>query len=120
MTDIEKIFTPFVELLDPETRGDMMIYISDLRKEHGDAWRNYFDTEHPDLVILVDLAANKTADEAMPLFKAHAVGLLNDAGVWGFELLIAQGLVRGWCNTNEMFLRDMHRYIRAEIDKPRF
>lgn len=118
---IEQIFAPFVTLLDDASRDELLEAIREARREHGEAWMRYFNAEWPDYVLLIDLAANKTAEEAVPLFKAHAVNMLQDVeGLSGIAYVGARILTRKWCDDNAEWLKTMHDLIRAEIDKPRF
>lgn len=119
MPNIEEIFAPYIDLQDPATLRAMLTEIRELQREYGAAWLEHFKAEQPDLVIMVDLAANKTAEEALPLFTEHALRLVDQSGLSGFILAGTRLAVKGWCRSNKAFLIDTHGIIRAEIDRKR-
>lgn len=120
MNTFESIFAPFQALLDPETFNGLMAAIGEMRRQHGDKWQGYFNAEFPDFVLLIDLAANKTAAEALPLFRDYAISLVDDSDMDSWMKAAGRLAASGWVRGNSAWLTDMHGRIRAEIDKPRF
>lgn len=73
--------------------------IRDAKERGGAAWLELFKKENPGLVFAIDLIANKTFDEAYKI-------LFNEYGLLVMPFHEA--------------IKNIHCYLRAEIDKPRF
>lgn len=120
MASIEQIFAPLADLLDEEERENLITEIVEMKKQYGASWMAYFQEEYPEYLVLIDAAANKTTEEAIPYLKAFAIGELEKAGFEGLSLLGGRIAVSGFLKANTAWLLEMHSRIKAEIDKPRF
>lgn len=92
-------WTEIVALLSPEGQQRLVDWIRNAKEERGSGWLDAVRAEYPTFCWMIDLVANKTADEAFrdlqdefPIFPLHHI---------------------------EGQIHALHRMLRSEIDKPR-
>lgn len=84
-------------ILTPDGREDLLELIREYRRSHGKQWLTEIEHELPLLYWIVDLAANKTADESIKE--------------------IADQYPAAWLFGGQ--IRQLHAVLKQEIDKPR-
>jgi hypothetical protein len=85
--------------LSPEGQKQIVEFIHRAKRERGSRWLPYIKAEFPMATWIIDLAANKTADEALE------------------EVKQAYPTLPVWIVGNQ--IRELHATLRREIDRPR-
>lgn len=86
-------------LLSPEGQRQLIDFVRRAKEERGAGWIDAIKSDYPMLVWIVDLVANKTADEAFRFLQEEFPI---------FPLSMFEGKIH-----------NLHAALRAEIDRPR-
>lgn len=92
-------FGDVMNLLSPDGQRQLIDWIRTARDERGAGWLEELKAEYPTFCWMVDLVANRTADEAFRELQAEFPL---------FPLSLAEGKIH-----------NLHAALRAEIDRPR-
>jgi hypothetical protein len=106
-------------LLSPEGRADLVNTMRSFQNSYGADWLNEFKTANPDLVVVVSLIANFNATDAALKFKEYVGGQIDDIENFLVRMVTRETVFK-LLDDNPQALAELHRAIRAEIDKPRF
>jgi len=91
--------TEIAALLSPEGQKQLVDFVRQAREERGAGWIESITVEYPTLVWIVDLVANRTADEAFRYLQEEFPI---------FPLSMFEGKIH-----------NLHAVLKAEIDRPR-
>ena len=89
----------FLHLISPDGRAQIAEFIDQAKQQRGARWLEEIKADYPTFCFVIDLIANRTADEAFEELKRSYP--MYPLGTFKTQLM------------------ELHGFLRAEIDKPR-
>jgi len=91
MSETQFDWKDMLALLTPDGQRQIGEFIADFRTKHGPEWLEDFQAEYPTFAWIADLAANRTADEAVAeITRQYPLAVFAKTQITAFHAFLKQ------------------------------